>query len=446
MVEEETLKTYNSRTPKSKKLWEASREAIPGGVGDSTHYFEPYPFFIERAKGSRVWDADGNEYIDYIMGYGINIAGHSHPTIVNVVREQLEKGTVYGMPNEKTLLLVKELLRRFPAMDMFQLANSGAEATMHAIRVARACTGKDKIVKIEGCYHGAHDYVLISVYPPVAKTGPKWAPTPFLQSEGVPIDSAKNTLIAPFNNIEAMEMLFKKHEGEIAAVMLEPIMLNAGVVLPKDEYLKDLRNLTNEHNILLIFDEIKTGCRVAPGGACELYNIKPDMITLAKATGGGLPFGAFGGKKEIMECLFPFGRTFHAGSYCSNPISVSAALACLTKVMTKDAHKHITYLGNSLLKGMEDVVEDTGVTAKVRGVGSVGCVFFTDVDPIDYRTAATADMKKTWEFWFNMVNGGVIPWGPCQFEEWYVSVAHTKEDVAKTIETAGDALRKAKSA
>jgi len=445
MVKEKTLEAYITKTPKSKKMWETARKAIPGGVGSSVRYFEPYPFFIDRAKGSRVWDVDGNEYIDYIMGYGINIAGHAHPTIVNAVQEQMEKASAYTMPHEKSFLFIEELLRRFPMMDMFQFANSGTEATMHAIRAARSYTGKDKIVKIEGCYHGVHDYVIVSVGPPIAKTGPKWAPTPVIESEGMPADTMKNTLVAPYNNIEAMENLFKRHEGEIAAVILEPIMLNAGPILPKDGYLKDLRKLTEEYNIVLIFDEVKTGCRVAPGGASELYNIKPDMVTLAKAIGGGLPLAAFGGKKDIIEPLGPTGRTWTAGSYCANPLSISAGLACLTKVMTNKAYSYITDRGNELLKGVKNMVEDVGVTAKVRGVGPVGYIFFTDVEPVDYRTAATADVEKTREFWFNMFNRGVIPWSPSPFDEWYVSVAHTKDDIAETIEASGEALRKVKT-
>lgn len=445
MVKEETLKTYTTKTPKSKKMWETAKELIPYGVGSSIRYFEPYPFFIERAKGSRVWDVDGNEYIDYIMGYGINIAGHAHPIIVNAVKEQIEKGSAYTMPHEKTGLYVTELLRRFPMMGMFQLANTGTEATMHAVRVARAYTGKDKIVKIEGTYHGVHDYVIVSVDPPIAKTGPKWAPTPVIQSEGLPADTMKNTLVAPYNNIEAMENLFKKHEGEIAAVMLEPIMLNAGPILPKDGYLKDVRKLTEEYNVVLIFDEVKTGCRIAPGGASELYDIKPDMVTLAKAIGGGLPLAAFGGKKDIMEMLGPSGRTWTAGSYCANPLSISAGLACLTKVMTNKAYRYITDRGNELLKGVKAMVDDVGITAMVRGVSPVGYIFFTDVEPVDYRTAHTSDVEKAREFWFNMLNRGVIPWSPSPFDEWYVSVAHTKDDITKTIETSGEALRKVKT-
>jgi glutamate-1-semialdehyde 2,1-aminomutase len=445
MVKEETLKTYTTKTPKSKKMWETAKELIPYGVGSSIRYFEPYPFFIERAKGSKVWDVDGNEYIDYIMGYGINIAGHAHPIIVNAVKEQIEKGSAYTMPHEKTGLYVTELLRRFPMMGMFQLANTGTEATMHAVRVARAYTGKDKIVKIEGTYHGVHDYVIVSVDPPIAKTGPKWAPTPVIQSEGLPADTMKNTLVAPYNNIEAMENLFKKHEGEIAAVMLEPIMLNAGPILPKDGYLKDVRKLTEEYNVVLIFDEVKTGCRIAPGGASELYDIKPDMVTLAKAIGGGLPLAAFGGKKDIMEMLGPSGRTWAAGSYCANPLSITAGLACLTKVMTNKAYRYITDRGNELLKGVKVMVDDVGITAMVRGVGPVGYIFFTDVEPVDYRTAHTSDVEKTREFWFNMLNRGVIPWSPSPFDEWYVSVAHTKDDITKTIETSGEALRKVKT-
>ncbi|UCH70158.1 MAG: glutamate-1-semialdehyde 2,1-aminomutase [Candidatus Bathyarchaeota archaeon] len=445
MVKKETVEDYTVRTPTSKKLWEEAREVLPGGIGSGVRYFEPYPFFLSKAKGSRVWDVDGNEYIDLIMGYGINISGHAHPAIVNAVKEQMEKGSMYTTPHEKTALYVKELRRRFPAMSMFQLANSGTEATMHAIRVARAYTGKDKIVKIEGCYHGQHDYLLISVDPPQGKAGPKWAPTRYIQSEGMPEDTVKNTLIAPFNDVESMENLFKKHQGEIAALIMEPIMLNCGVVLPKKDYLRSIRKLTEKYNILLIFDEVKTGVRVAPGGASELYKIEPDMITLAKAIGGGLPLAAFGGTREIMESLRPLGRTSHGGTYCANPLSISAGLACLTEVLTNEAHRHMTDLGNELSKGVRDMIEDVGVTAWVNSIGPLGYVFFTDMQPTNYREADTTDLEKTWEFWFHMVNNGVLPWGPCHFEQWYVSVVHAQDEITKTIETSGDALRKVKA-
>jgi len=442
MVKKETFNAYVARTPKSKMMWEETKEVIPSGVGSAWWYFEPYPFFVSKAKGSRIWDVDGNEYLDYLMGYGINVTGHAHPTIANAVKEQIENGSAYTAPHGKMTLYVKELLRRFPMLDMFQLANSGTEATMHAIRVARSYTGKDKIVKIEGCYHGVHDYVIVSVGPPIGKAGPKWAPTPVIESEGMPRDAVKNTLVVPFNDAEAMETLFRRYEGEIAAVIMEPIMLNSGVVLPKRGYLERVRKLTEEHNIVLIFDEVKTGCRVAPGGASELLNVKPDMITLAKAIGGGLPLAAFGGKRKIMESLYPIGLTWQAGSYCANPLSISAGLACLTKVMTDQAHTYITDRGNELSRGIQDAIEDSGIKGLVKSIGPVGYIFFTDTEPVDYRTAASTDFEKTWEYWFNMFNNGVLPCAPGEFEPWYVSVAHTQDDIAQAVETAEDALRK----
>jgi len=442
MVKKETLNEYVARTPKSKMMWEETKEVIPSGVGSAWWYFEPYPFFVSKAKGSRIWDVDENEYLDYLMGYGINVTGHAHPTIANAVKEQIEDGSAYTAPHGKMTLYVKELLRRFPMLDMFQLANSGTEAVMHAIRVARSHTGKDKIVKIEGCYHGVNDYVIVSVGPPLGKAGPKWAPTPVIESDGMPIEAVKNTLVVPFNNMEAMENLFRRHEGEIAAVIMEPIMLNSGVILPKRGYLESVRKLTEEYNIVLIFDEVKTGCRVAPGGASELYKIKPDMVILAKAIGGGLPLAAFGGKRKIMESLYPIGLTWQAGSYCANPLSISAGLACLTKVMTNEAHTYITDRGNELSNGIQDAIEDSGINGLVKSIGPVGYIFFTDTEPVDYRTAAITDFEKTWEYWFSMFNNGVLPCAPGEFEPWYVSVAHTQDDIAQAVETSEDALRK----
>jgi len=446
LVQEKILDTYTARTTKSKDLWEEARKVIPGGVGSGFRYYEPYPLFLERGIGSRVWDADGNEYLDYCLCFGALIAGHAHPRIVEAVKEQLEKGSMYGIPHERTAEYVRELLRRFPGMGMFRLTNSGTEATMHALRVARTHTGKDKIVKIEGCYHGVHDYLLVSVFPPLSKAGPRWAPTVYIQGEGIPHDTVKNTLVAPYNDVEAMENLFKKYEGEIGAVIMEPVPMNMGLVLPKQGYLKHIRELTEEYNILLIFDEVKTGIRIAAGGACEYYGINPDIVVLGKAIGGGFSVGAFGGREEILSNIYPLGHTAHAGTYNANPIVVSAGLACLKHVMIEGAQRHMNDLGERLANGVKDAVEDIGIEAQVPHIGPSGTVYFTDVEVIDYRTASTYDRKKNWEFWFSLLNHGVLtPPGLLDGgEQWLVSAAHTKQDVEEAVQVIDSALREIK--
>ncbi|UCE43818.1 MAG: glutamate-1-semialdehyde 2,1-aminomutase [Candidatus Bathyarchaeota archaeon] len=445
-VREKILNTYAKRTTKSKELWEAARKVIPGGAGSGFRYYEPYPIFLKRGSGSRVWDVDGNEYLDYCMSFGALIAGHAHPKIVEAVKEQLEKGSMYGIPHEKTAEYVKELLRRFTAMDMFRLTNSGTEGTMHALRLARAHTGKDKIVKIEGCYHGAHDYLLVSVFPPLSKAGPRWAPTLYVHGEGIPLLTVKNTLVAPYNDVEAMETLFRKHEGEIAALIMEPVPMNMGLVLPKQGYLKDIRKLTEEYNILLIFDEVKTGIRIAPGGACEYYGVDPDIVVLGKAIAGGFSAGAFGGKEDIFSNIYPLGHAVHAGTYNANPVAVTAGLTCLKHVMTTHAQSQMNDLGEDLASGVKAAVEDTGFEAQVPHIGPSGTVYFTDVEVVDYRTASTYDKKKNWEFWFSLLNHGVLtPPGLLEGgEQWLVSAAHQKETIEKALVITESALREIK--
>ncbi len=397
-------------------------------------FYEPYPLFIGRGSGSKIWDADGNEYIDYCMGYGPLIAGHSHPKIVEAVREQAEKGTAYGMPHAKTGLLIKELLKRFPMMDMVCFTNSGVEAVSHVLRIARSHTGKDKIVKVEGCYHGGLDSVELSVGPPLDKAGPSESPVPYPESAGIPAEILKQTYVVPYNNVAAVENLFEKHGDEIAAMILEPIMLNSGCVLPKPNYLKELRRITKEHDALLIFDEIKTGCRITPGSVEEIYHVKPDMITLAKAIGGGLPLGAFCGPKKLMEELGPIGKVRHSGTYFANPLCIAAGLACLRDVMDKKAYAHINRLGANLAKGVADVIKDSGVKATVASIGSVGLIYFLDKAPVNYREAAICDKDKWYKYWISMMNEGVMISGNTWHQTWFISAAHTDEDIQRTIE------------
>ncbi len=442
----EILDQYIERTLKSKKAYEEAKELIPGGVGSGYRYIVPYPFFIKEAKGSKFWDLDGNEYIDYLMAYGPLIAGHAHPVIVEAVKEQLEKGSLYAIPHEKTVEFLRELKKRYPMLDMFRLTNSGTESTLHAIRLARAYTGKDKIVKIEGCYHGMHDNVLVSVEPRLGAAGPRWAPSVIPDSLGTTKASLQDVVVAPFNDIEVMERIFQKHEGEIAAVILEAVMMNGvGVIPPVKNYYQDLRKLTDEYNVLIIFDEVKTGARVAYGGAAELYNVKPDIVTLAKAIGGGFSLGAFGARKEIMELVTPLGRFLHGGTYNANPLAITAGVVTLKKIMTKQAYRYLHKLNEEMVKGVNDLIEDTGINASVTSVSPMGYIYFPAMKPKNYREAVSrVNMQKTIDFWFAMLNRGVLIWAPCQMEQWNITMAHTEEDIQYTLEKIDEAFQQVK--
>lgn len=389
-----------------------------------------------------MWDIDGNEYIDYCMAYGGIIAGHAHPKIVEAVKEQIEKGSLFGMPHEKTTPFVRELLRRYPMMNGFCLTNSGAEAVLFALRAARAYTGKTKIVKMEGSYHGSTDPMEISVGPQIEKAGSRQAPVAVPNSDGITPNTVKDTIVAPFNDIDALEEIIRKSGEEIAAIIVEPVMLNSGVVLPKDGYLRDLRKLTKEHNIVLIFDEVKVGCRIAPGGASQYYGIEPDMITLAKSIGGGLPLAAVGCTQNIMTCVEPYGHVRHSGTYFGNPLAVAAGLACLKDVLVDDAYTRMNRLGSLLHNGVSDALEDSGIVGGVHSIGPIGMIFFTSQDVVDYRSAQTSNNDVWYRYWLSMINEGVIISGNTWHQSWFVCTMHNEEDIHEAVQTADRVLHK----
>jgi len=438
---ERIVSNYTSKRARSKQAHLESEKLYPGGVQSIIRYFNPYPFHVERGKGGKIWDIDGNEYIDYCMAYGGVIAGHAHPRIIEAVNEQMEKGSLFGMPDETTTPFVKELLRRYPMMSTFCLTNSGGEAVLFALRVARGYTGRTKVIKMEGSYHGSTDPMEISVGPSIEKAGPKRSPVSVANSDGITPNTLKDTVIAPFNDIDALEEIVKKNQDEIAAVIVEPVMLNSGVVLPKNGYLKDVRKLTQEHNIVLIFDEVKVGCRIAPGGAAEYYHVEPDMVTLAKSIGGGLPLAAVGCKKDLMMCIEPYGHVRHSGTYFGNPLVVSAGLACLRDVLVDDAYSRMNRLGQMLHRGVADAVKESGIVAKVHSIGPIGMVFFTDQDVIDYRTAQTTNSNVWYKYWLSMINEGVLISGNTWHQSWFICTMHNEEEVEKSIQVANQVLR-----
>jgi len=420
---------------KSELLYERAKKVMPGGVSSPVRAFPPYPFFTSYAKGSRIVDVDGHEYIDYCLAYGPLILGHSHPKVVAAVREQLDKGTMYGTPTEKELRLAELICESVPCAEMIRLVNTGTEATMSAIRVARGYTGKKKIVKFEGCYHGAHDCVLVKAGSGAATFG-----TP--DSLGVPEEITQNTLLLPYNDIERFEQAVKREKDQIAAVIIEPVVGNAGVILPKEGYLKTISELTQEHGILLIFDEVITGFRLAFGGAQEYFGVVPDMVTLGKIMGGGFPIAAYGGPREIMKMVAPAGGVYQAGTFSGNPISVAAGLATLEYIKSKREvfYDMLESKTEAIVKAFGDVVHERNCPFQISHISSMFQVFFTGNRVYDYRCAKTSDLARFKIYHGRLLEKGIfIP--PSQFETCFVSESHTREDIDQTIEAMAASLR-----
>ena len=421
--------------PRSQDLYDKAKKLLPGGVNSPVRTFDPYPFFTSYAKDSRIYDVDGNTYIDYCMAYGPLLLGHAHPEVVEAVRQQLDKGTMYGTPSEAEVELAELLTKIVPCLEMVRLVNSGTEATMHAIRAARGYTGRNKVVKFEGCYHGAHDYVLVKAGSGAATHG---APT----SLGIPQETSKNTVVLPFNDVESLDKAVAQNKDEIAAVIVEPVIGNSGLILPKDGYLQAIRKITKEHGIVLIFDEVITGFRLALGGAQEYFNIIPEIATLGKIMGGGFPIAAFGGKKEIMELLSPLGKVYQAGTFSGNPVSVTAGLTVL-EILTRERnalYKRLELMCNRIRNGLRDIVEDAKIPAQVSGLASMFQIFFTDRLILNYEAAQTSDKAKFMRYQQQLMKRGVfVP--PSQFETCFLSTAHTDEDLGKTLEAMDLAIR-----
>ncbi len=415
---------------KSEDLFNQAKNYLPGGVDSPVRAFKPYPFFAERASGSHLQDVDGEDYLDYCLAYGPLVLGHSHPVIVEAVKEQLELGSAYGVPTQKEMELAKLVIKKVPCADMVRFVNSGTEATMSAIRLARAVTGKKKIVKFEGSYHGAHDYVLV-------KSGSGAMGLP--DSPGVPEETTKNTILIPFNDTEAVDDLFSRQKDEIAAIIVEPVMGNVGCIPPKSGYLEFLRQITSENGIMLIFDEVITGFRLAEGGAQEYYGVTPDLVTFGKILGGGFPIGAVSGKKEYMERIAPQGDVYQAGTFNGNPISTTAGLAAL-KQLDKNFYTQLDAKGQYLRKGIEDILEEQNLGYKVAGLSSMFQIYFTDRDVYDYKDAKSADTEKFDRYFHKLLEEGVfIP--PSQFECCFISLMHSEEELEYTLDAIGEALK-----
>ena len=421
---------------KSIELFEIANKYLVGGVNSPVRAFKSVgmkPLFIARAKGSKIYDVDGNEYIDYVGSWGPMILGHANPAVINSLKEQLELGTSYGAPTEKEIELAKLIIKAYPSIEKVRLVNSGTEATMSAIRLARGFTNRKKIIKFEGCYHGHGDSMLV-------KAGSGATTLGIPDSPGVPEELASLTLTAKFNNIESVKKLISENKGEIACVILEPIPGNMGVVIPKLDFLKELREITANEGIVLIFDEVMCGFRVAFGGAQELYGIEADLTTLGKIIGGGLPVGAYGGKRGIMEKLAPEGPVYQAGTLSGNPLAVTAGIETLKLLQNKKVYKRLEESSKYLSENMEKIATENGVKACFNRVGSMFSMFFTDKDVVDYETAKTSNTELFAKYFAKMLKKGIYL-APSQFEAGFLSTAHTKEDIDKTLKAFEETIK-----
>ena len=424
------------KTTISKKLFRDAQKVIPGGVNSPVRAFRSVggtPLFIAKAKGSAITDADGNSFLDYVSSWGPMILGHSHPKVVSAIRRSAEQGTSYGAPTAGEVELARRIRKAFPSIEKVRLVSSGTEAAMSAVRLARGFTGRDKIIKFEGCYHGHADSMLVK-----AGSGALTFGQP--DSPGVPKELAKLTLTAAFNDLASVRRLLERNRGQVAAVLVEPIPGNMGVILPAPGFLDGLRTLTKRAGALLVFDEVISGFRVAFGGAQELYGVEPDLTVLGKIIGGGLPVGAFGGRREVMDALSPVGPVYQAGTLSGNPLAVAAGIAALTELAKKGTYRTLAEKADYLGEGMQGVFSKAGVPTWTNRVGSMWTTFFQEGPVTDYRTAKKSDTAAYARYFHGMLSRGVYL-APSQFEAGFVSLAHTRRELDRTIAAARQTLR-----
>ena len=420
---------------KSLAAWQKSQQFIPGGVNSPVRNFSKvgeHPRFIARGEGSKIYDIDGNAYIDYVASWGPLVLGHAHPSVVEAINAAALNGTSFGAPTVLETELAETIVNAVPSIEQVRLVNSGTEATMSAIRVARGYTGRDKILKIDGCYHGHVDYLL-------AKAGSGVATFGLSDSGGVPEDFARNTLTVPFNNPDAVQEAIEANPDEIACLILEPIMGNMGIIPPREGYLNQLREITEAHGIVLIFDEVITGFRVAYGGAQSLYNVTPDMTCLGKIIGGGLPVGAYGGKRDIMRCVAPEGDVYQAGTLSGNPLAVTAGITTLKKLAEPGVYEHLESRAAALAAGLAEATKKHSIDTWHSRVGSMLMLYFTPETVTDADGARTADTERFQQYFWGLAERGVYV-APSQFEAGFVSLVHSEDDINKTVQAATQVL------
>lgn len=421
---------------KSKKLFGQAVRLIPGGVNSPVRAFKAVggnPLFISKAKGSKIYDVDGNRYIDYVLSWGPLILGHAHPRVVNALKKAAEKGTSYGAPTALETELAELVVRAYPSIEKVRMVNSGTEATMSAIRVARGFSGREKIIKFEGCYHGHADGLLVK-----AGSGATTFGVP--DSPGVPKSCAKNTITLPYNNIRLFKETVEREWRSIACVIVEPVVGNIGCVLPRAGFLETLRRLTRKYGIVLIFDEVMTGFRVSYGGAQAYFGVRPDMTCLGKVIGGGLPVGAYGGKKEIMSMVSPEGPVYQAGTFSGNPLAMTAGIETLKMLSSRGTYDSILEKASLLEEALRDAAKRAGAATRFYRAGTMFCTYFTRAEVVDYESAKTSDTAKFSRFFRGMLMRG-INLAPSQFEAGFISLAHTDADIGKTADAAYRTLK-----
>src|SRR5258707_1820471 len=422
---------FRRARPRSRQLWTEAREVMPRGVPSSFQDAAPQPIFMERGKGSRIWDVDGNEYVDFHNGFGVMVVGHAHPKIVDAVTRQMALGSHYAQPVENSIIVAKELARRF-RQPKWRFTNSGTESTLDAVRIARGFTGRERILKIEASYHGHHDALMVSVEPPPDQMGPADAPASFPQSEGIPRAVVELTTVVPFNDLPAMAKAFEKHPGEVAAVIVEPAMMNVGIVLPDQGYLGALRDLAHKHGALLIFDEVKTGVTIAAGGASERFGVTPDLVALAKAIGGGLPCGAVGGRADVMGVIEQK-RVAQMGTFNGNPLTMAASRTTLLEVLTPSAYAHFHALAQTLPARLDAVIAEHALPFHVTTLAARGCVTYRKSRVRNYRDYLEIDKNIAYLSWLYQCNRGVLM-APGAEENWTLSVQHSVDDVQRYVD------------
>ena len=441
-VLEQEVARFRQRTPKSAALYERAEASMPFGVASSFQAGDPYPIYMVSGEGSHITDVDDNTYVDYHNGFGAMAVGHSHPRVRAAIERAARSGTHFAATTEDDILLAEELNRRF-GMEKMRFVNSGSEATMDAVRLARAASGKDVLLKIEGSYHGHHDAVMYSVVPTMDSGGATERPWSVPFSRGIPKGTEKHTMIVPFNDIPALEKMLADHGDDIGAMIMEPVMMNLGIIVPQPGYLEKVRELCTKHDVVLIFDEVKTGVTIAAGGATEYFGVQPDLVCLAKSIGGGTPIGAFGGRADLMNEIEH--GVAALGTFNGNPLSVAASLATLTEVLTPDAYEHLAKLGTRLAQGCEEVLQKAGVSAHTTDLGCKGSITFSDRKLVHYRDFQTIDDSLFDASWYWLINRGIFQ-TPGKEEQWTISVQHDEDDIDKFVNVLDEYCREVTSA
>ena len=430
--------SFRLARPHSHQLWTEARDVLPRGVPSSFQDAAPHPIFMDRGHGSRVWDVDGNEYVDFHNGFGVMVVGHAHPKIVQAVSRQIERGSHFAQPVEDGIVVARELKRRFH-QPKWRFTNSGTESTLDAVRIARGFTGRERLIKIEASYHGHHDALMVSVEPPPDQMGPADAPASFPQSDGIPRAIVELTTVVPFNDPLALEHAFAAHPGEVAAVIVEPAMMNVGIVLPDAGYLDKVKEAAHRHGALLIFDEVKTGVTIAPGGATERFNVTPDLVALAKAIGGGLPCGAVGGREDVMGVIEEK-RVAQMGTFNGNPLTMAASRVTLLEILDANAYAHFDALAEALQGGLDETIGRYELPFHVITLAARGGVTYRAQRVRNYRDYLEVDKSFSYLSWLYQSNRGVLM-APGAEENWTLSVQHSVDDVQRYVDNFAEMAR-----